>query len=181
MKNLLTKISQEEKNRILEMHSGMKKTIKEQYDDLNGMNWVQNTTMDRQRPTRTIRRPIDRQRPIDEPMFEEGSLKSILKKHNLLDNVLDSSDSKILMERQSSEVVQKLLSLLPLFDKLVFLAIVDCESADFSDVDMCSLPKISYINLRGTENNFEEQGYECISDDHIGDMYYHNETTKTPN
>jgi hypothetical protein len=35
MKNLLTTISQEEKKRILEMHSGMKKTIKEQYDDLN--------------------------------------------------------------------------------------------------------------------------------------------------
>jgi hypothetical protein len=35
MKNLLTNISQEEKNRILEMHSGMKKTIKEKYDDFN--------------------------------------------------------------------------------------------------------------------------------------------------
>jgi hypothetical protein len=35
MKNLLTNISQEEKNRILEMHSEMKKTIKEKYDDFN--------------------------------------------------------------------------------------------------------------------------------------------------
>jgi len=35
MKNVLTNISQEEKNRILEMHSGMKKTIKEKYDDFN--------------------------------------------------------------------------------------------------------------------------------------------------
>jgi hypothetical protein len=179
MKNLLTKISQEEKNRILEMHSGMKKTIKEQYDDQNGMNWTQNTTMDRQRPKRTIRRPIDA--PIDEPIFEEGSLKSILKKHNLLDNVVDSDDFKILMQRQSSEVVQKLLSLLPLFDKLVFLAIVDCESADFSDIDICSLPKISFINLNGTENNFEEQDYECMYNDHTGYMYYHNEMDKTPN
>ena len=122
MKNLLNNISQEEKNRILEMHSGMKKTIKEQYDDLNGMNWTQNTTMDRPR-RRTIQRPIDE--PIDEPMFDEGSVKSILKKHNLLDKVRHVREQNILMERQSSEVVQKLLSLLHLFDKLIFLAIVD--------------------------------------------------------
>jgi hypothetical protein len=78
MKNLLTTISQEEKKRILEMHSGMKKTIKERYDDQNGINWVQNTTM-------------DRPEPIDEPMFdeEEGSVISILKKHHLLDNVVE--------------------------------------------------------------------------------------------
>ena len=153
MKNLLNNISQEEKNRILEMHSGMKKTIKEQYDDLNGMNWTQNTTM-------------DRPRPIDEPMFDEGSFKSILKKHNLLNKMSNRVDEhRILMERQSSEVVQKLLSLLHLFDKLVFLAIVDCESADFSDVDICSLPDLTFINLKGTENNFKEQGYECFDED----------------
>jgi hypothetical protein len=163
MKNLLNNISQEEKNRILEMHSGMKKTIKEQYDDLNGMNWTQNTTMDRPR-TRTIQRPIDE--PIDEPMFDEGSFKSILKKHNLLNKMSNRVDEhRILMERQSSEVVQKLLSLLHLFDKLIFLAIVDCESADFSDVDMCSLPNLTFVNLKGTENNFKEQGYECFDED----------------
>jgi hypothetical protein len=172
MKNLLNNISQEEKNRILEMHSGMKKTIKEQYDDLNGMNWTQNTTMDRPR-TRTIRRPIDE--PIDEPMFDEGSVKSILKKHNLL-NKVDSkiSEHRIFMVNQSSEVVQKLLSLLHLFDELIFLAIVDCESADFSDVDMCSLPKLTFINLSGTENNFNEQGYECFNDEGKG-MFFHKE------
>ena len=162
MKNLLNNISQEEKNRILEMHSGMKKTIKEQYDDLNGMNWTQNTTM-------------DRPRPIDEPMFDEGSIKSILKKHNLLDKVKTDRDMRILMERQSSEVVQKLLSLLHLFDKLVFLAIVDCESADFSDVDMCSLPEITFVNLNGTENNFNEQGYECFVNELNGGFYFHKE------
>ena len=161
MKNLLNNISQEEKNRILEMHSGIKKTIKEQYDDLNGMNWTQNTTM-------------DRRRPIDEPMFDEGSIKSILKKHNLLDKVRNTREQSILMERQSSEVVQKLLSLLHLFNELIFLAIVDCESADFSDVDMCSLPEITYVNLNGTENNFNEQGYECFSVEGDG-MYFHKE------
>jgi hypothetical protein len=123
--------------------------------------WTQTTTMDR----------LD---PIDEPMDidDEGSVKSILKKHNLLDNVDIDRDIRIFMKGESSEVVQKLLSLLHLFDKLIFLAIVDCDSADFSDVDMCSLPELTFINLTGTENNFNEQGYECFDDEGNG-MYFH--------
>jgi hypothetical protein len=150
MKNLLNNISQEEKNRILEMHSGMKKTIKEQYDDQNGMNWVQNTTM-------------DRQSPIDEPISDdnEGSLKSILKKHHLLNDVEYNGNESIMVKEKSSKIVQRLISILHLLDNLIFLAIVDCESADFSDVDICDMPQLTYVNLSGTENNFEEQGYEC--------------------
>ena len=148
MKNLLTTISQEEKKRILEMHSGMKKTIKE-YDDRNGMNWVQNTTM-------------DRPEPIDEPMFdEEETMESILEKHNLLDEVEVTKNRALMIDGKSSEVVQKILSLLPSFTELIFLAILNCESVDFSDVDICGLPNLAFVNLRGTENNFEEQGYEC--------------------
>jgi hypothetical protein len=162
MKNLYNKISQQEKKRILEMHTGMKKTIKEQYDDRNGMNWVQNTTM-------------DRQRPMDEPMFEEGSFESILKKHNLLDKVNSpTKEKRLFMRRQSSKVVQKLLSILHLFDTVVFLAILDCESADFSDVDICGLPNLTFINLQGTENNFDEQGYECLENEGNG-VYFHKE------
>ena len=129
----------------------MKKTIKE-YDDRNGMNWVQNTTM-------------DRPEPIDEPMFdeEEGSVISTLKKHRLLDNVVEPNNKKILLRNQSSEVVQKILSLLPSFTEITFLTFMNCESADFSDVDICSLPNLAFINLNGTENNFEEQDYECAN------------------
>jgi hypothetical protein len=160
MKNLLTTISQEEKKRILEMHSGMKKTIKE-YDDRNGMNWVQNTTM-------------DRPEPIDEPMFdeEEGSVISTLKKHRLLDNVVEPNNKKILLRNQSSEVVQKILSLLPSFTEITFLTFMNCESADFSDVDICSLPELAFVNLTGTKNNFEEQGYECAEKEKLDDDSY---------
>ena len=123
-----------------------------EYDRQNGMNWTQTTTMDR---------------PMDEPMNiddndDEGSVISILKKHNLLDNVVEPDNKKILLKNQSSRVVQKILSLLPSFTELTFLAIMNCESADFSGVDICGLPKLVYVNLKGTENNFEEQGYECV-------------------
>ena len=157
MKNTLNKISQEEKNRILEMHSGMKKTIKEQYDDVNGMTWTQNTTM-------------DRQSPMDEPI--EGSLESILKKHNLLDKiVVTKPNSSVMFKNKSSKVIQKFLSILHLLTDIRFISIMDCESADFSGVDICSLPKLAFINLNGTENNFEEQGYECVGTD-MAPYYY---------
>ena len=124
--------------------------MNEQYDDQNGMNWVQNTTM-------------DRQSPIDDDNDVEGGVISILKKHHLLDNVEEPDDSRILVRNQSSEVVQKILSLLPSFTELGFLALINCESADFSDIDICGLPNLAFVNLNGTENNFEEQGYECVN------------------
>ena len=74
-----------------------------------------------------------------------------------------TDDARILLRNQSSEVVQKILSLLPSFTELGFLAFINCESADFSDVDICGLPNLAFINLNGTENNFEEQDYECAN------------------
>jgi hypothetical protein len=106
---------------------------------------------------------------------EEETMESILEKHNLLDEILHKGNNRIMIKDKSSEVVQRLLSIIHLFDKLIFLAILDCESADFSDVDICGLTKISFINLTGTENNFEEQGYECAEGDNFDDsnsFYY---------
>ena len=102
---------------------------------------------------------------------EEETMESILEKHNLLDEVEVKKNRSLMIDNKSSEVVQKILSLLPSFTELIFLAILNCESADFSDVDICGLPQISFINLKGTENNLEEQGYECIDGDDA--PFYH--------
>ena len=101
----------------------------------------------------------------------EETMESILEKHNLLDEVNVKKNRALMIDGKSSEVVQKILSLLPSFTELIFLAILNCESADFSDVDICSLPELSFINLQGTENNLEEQGYECIEVDDA--PFYH--------
>ena len=85
------------------------------------------------------------------------NMKYVLNKASLF------KSGKVMFENQSSEVIQKLLSVLHLFPELNFLSIVNCESADFSDVDVCSLRKLAFINLTGTENNLEEQGYECVN------------------
>jgi hypothetical protein len=106
---------------------------------------------------------------------EEETMESILEKHNLLDEVNVKKNRALMIDGKSSEVVQKILSLLPSFTELIFLAILNCESADFSDVDICGLPQISFINLTGTENNFEEQGYECTEGEDLRggeDFYY---------
>ena len=109
--------------------------------------------------------------PMDEPMDEEGSIESILEKHNLLDDVHFAKDNLIMFINKGSDVVQRFLNILPLLTKLQFISIIDCEFADFSDVDVCSLPKLDFINLQGTETNLDEQGYDCVANEGGGFFY----------
>jgi hypothetical protein len=49
-----------------------------------------------------------------------------------------------------------------------FLSFTDCDGfVDFSSIDICELPKIMFVYLRGTKNNFEElfDCYEKLSND----------------
>ncbi|NBU81912.1 MAG: hypothetical protein EBS55_09730 [Flavobacteriaceae bacterium] len=93
---------------------------------------------------------------------EKETTESILEKHNLLDKTNLAKDNMVMFTNQSSEVIQKFLEILPELSEIQMFSIVNCESADFSDVDICDLPELAFINLLGTENNLEEQGYECV-------------------
>lgn len=76
------------------------------------------------------------------------------------------NDKMVLLKDMDKEQVQNYLSKLP--ESLIFLAIVNCEGADFSDVDICSLQNLHFVNLRGTPNNFEESvdcDYTAVMDD----------------
>ena len=66
----------------------------------------------------------------------------------------EHSDSMVFLKGKSSRQVQRVLS--NLSQKIKFIAIIDCESADFSDVDLCSLPKLMYVTIKDTPNNLEE-------------------------
>jgi hypothetical protein len=82
-----------------------------------------------------------------------------------------SVNTSIKLHRKSSKVVKNFLnSLSTEFIETKFIMISDCEYADFSDIDICNLPNLAYINLRGTENNFNEQGYDCASEE--GNSFY---------
>ena len=73
----------------------------------------------------------------------------------------DRESGKILLKGAHSRQVKKILSNLP--TNLRWLAIVDCDFADFDGIDLCSFPDLKNVNLTGTENNLEEQGYECLN------------------
>jgi hypothetical protein len=92
---------------------------------------------------------------------EPETVSSILRRHRLRYEVQNYGDTRIIIMNKSSEVVQKLLSILHLFNDLKLLTILNCEFADFSDVDICGLSELVFININGTENNFKEQDYEC--------------------
>jgi hypothetical protein len=66
----------------------------------------------------------------------------------------------VLLVGASSRQVKKVLKNLP--DSLKYLSFKDCDFADFDGIDLCSFPTLRNVNLMGTENNLEEQGYECL-------------------
>jgi hypothetical protein len=107
---------------------------------------------------------------LNDDQFRSGSnylsieVKSLLKKHGLLDKVEYYDAEFIHFNRQPSEVTQKFLEIAPLIPELNIIAFVDCEYVDFSNVNICGLPNLVIINVNGTENNLNDQGFECLEE-----------------
>ena len=66
-------------------------------------------------------------------------------------------DISLLLKEASSQVVQNYLSQLP--DTIRFISIVNCESADFSEVDICGFEDLAVVNLMNTPNNFVDMAF----------------------
>ena len=66
----------------------------------------------------------------------------------------------VLLVGGNSKQVRKILKNLP--NTLKYLALRDCDFADFEGIDLCSFDDLKNVNLLGTENNLEDQGYECL-------------------
>jgi hypothetical protein len=77
-------------------------------------------------------------------------------------------DSVLLLKGASSKTIQHYLSQLP--DTIRFITIVNGESADFSDVNICGLDELYLVNLMNTPNNFEEN-VDCEYDKVTDFMY----------
>jgi hypothetical protein len=71
-------------------------------------------------------------------------------------------DSMILMQGKSSRQVKRVIS--NLSENIRFIAILDCEYADFSDINLCEYPKLVSVRLVGTPNNFEETQDNCYEE-----------------
>lgn len=78
-----------------------------------------------------------------------------------LDNggFFEFTDTMVGMENSSKSQISKALKMLP--ESVRFIAILNGEFADFSDVDLCSFPTLFHVNLKGTPNNFEETQGDC--------------------
>ena len=74
----------------------------------------------------------------------------------------EHSDSMVMLRGKSSRQVQRLLS--NLSENIKFLAILDCEYADFSDINLCEYPQLKVVRLKGTPNNLEETQDECYEE-----------------
>jgi len=68
----------------------------------------------------------------------------------------------ILIRGKSSRQVKRVIS--NLSEKIAFLAILDCEYADFSDINLCEYPKLVSVRLVGTPNNLEETQDNCYEE-----------------
>jgi hypothetical protein len=73
------------------------------------------------------------------------------------------------IQESSKQEVDRFLENLP--ENTKFLNIKDCEYADFSNIDMCAFPELIFVNLRGTENNFDRQDYDCPYDQYGDGLY----------
>ncbi len=79
------------------------------------------------------------------------------------------NDGRLLMLRnESADVVREHIS--NLGRNTQFLGIINCEYADFSDIDICGHNRLLFINVEGTDNNIDEQDYDCI--DQISETMY---------
>jgi hypothetical protein len=95
--------------------------------------------------TRLVRKIVKEQEEygLDEPQY-----------------TFDTKNGYVLLVGGNSRQVRKILKNLP--NTLKYLALRDCDFADFDDIDLCSFDDLRNVNLIGTENNLEEQGYECL-------------------
>ena len=69
-------------------------------------------------------------------------------------SIEEFNEKMVLVNGGSEDVVNKVLMSLP--KGVRFLSLINCDGADFSNVDICGFPKLYYVNLKNTPNNFEE-------------------------
>jgi hypothetical protein len=70
-------------------------------------------------------------------------------------------EQMVMLRNESADVVSDYLS--NINGNTKFIAIINCEYADFSDIDICGYNRLMFINVAGTDNNLDEQGYDCVN------------------
>jgi hypothetical protein len=81
------------------------------------------------------------------------------------DNSHSSAENGLIyLKNGDKDEVSDLLSNLP--SDTTYMALLDCERADFSDIDLKDFKRLAFINLKGTPNNLlKTNGHSFIHDD----------------
>jgi hypothetical protein len=81
------------------------------------------------------------------------------------DNSHSSAENGLVyLKNGDKDEVSDLLSNLP--SDTTYMALLDCERADFSDIDLKDFKRLAFINLKGTPNNLlKTNGHSFIHDD----------------
>ena len=74
---------------------------------------------------------------------------------NPYERQIQVGDNEVVLKNVDTNTVQEVLRDLP--KSIRILGILYCEGVDFSDSNICDLPKLLIVNLIGTPNNFEEK------------------------
>ena len=112
--------------------------------------------------TRLVRRVIKEQFTDDDFEFNTTI------KNDIGDLEYSHNDYEVLLKGKSSKQVQRLFS--NLSENVRFIAIIDCEYADFNDINLCEYSDLVFVNIKGTPNNLEETQDGCY-DDMGGGLY----------
>ena len=79
------------------------------------------------------------------------------------EGIREFNEHFLLIQNADAEVVEGALNELP--DTIRFIAIVNCEFADFGNLDLCNdFNDIMFVNLQRTPNNFEETQAGCYKE-----------------
>lgn len=142
MKHLLNNLSNEEKNNIREQHIGGMNVMTENFKRLMGAKH-------------------GNAKPLINEQEDEDGIEVPREYHG--DNSLSGKYKGYLKNGDKNEV-SELLSNLPTDTQ--FLALIDCEYADFSDINLDDFNDLVFINLESTPNNLlKTNGHSFKHDD----------------
>lgn len=146
MKHLLNNISKEEKENILKQHSGGMKVMTENFRRLMGAKH-------------------GNAKPLVNEQEDEDYTEA--RREYRGDSSLSGKYKGYLKNGDKNEV-SELLSNLPTDTQ--FLALIDCEYADFSDIDLDNFNDLVFINLDSTPNNLLKTNSHSFK--HDGGSFY---------
>ena len=144
MKHLLNNISKEEKENILKQYSGGMKVMSENFNRLMGAKHGN-------------AKPLvnEQVRSADAEFYSDNS-------HSRAENGL------VYLKNGDKDEVSDLLSNLP--SDTTYIALLDCERADFRDIDLKDFKSLAFINLKGTPNNLLKTNGSSFEDN--GGSFY---------